>query len=79
MGASVSNNLTLNNTIKIDVQDIFSRLDFLAKMKNADVEESKERQTAKDMRKKETEDFVIDSLKPPKKPINLAEEAKIHR
>ena len=37
LGASVSNNLTLNNTIKIDVQDIFSRLDFLAKMKNADV------------------------------------------
>ena len=33
LGASVSNNLTLNNTIKIDVQDIFSRLDFLAKMK----------------------------------------------
>lgn len=76
LGASVSNNLSLDNTIKIDVQDIFGRLDFITKMKDADGKESKERQATREVRKKEIEDNVIDSLRTPKKPVNLAEEAK---
>ena len=48
----------------------------LLKMKDADGKESKERQATREVRKKEIEDNVIDSLRTPKKPVNLAEEAK---
>ena len=45
-------------------------------MKDADGKESKERQAAREVRKKEIKDNVIDSLRTPKKPVNLAKEAK---
>lgn len=76
LGASVSNNFQLDNSIKIDVQDIFSRLGFIEKIKNRDGEETRDRNTAKELRKREAEENVADSLRTPRTPPNLLHDAR---
>ncbi len=71
LGASVSNNFSLDNSIKIDVSNIFERLGFINKIKQADADETKDRQATKDLRNKEIEDEVADSLRTPRNPPNI--------
>jgi cell surface protein SprA len=66
LGASVSNNFQLDNSLKIDVEDILGKIGFIGKMKDADGAETKARKDAKEARKREAEQEMADSLRTPR-------------
>ena len=76
LGASVSNNFSLDNSVKVDVQDIFSRIGLISKIKEADGNEDKDRKAARDLRKKEAEDELADSLRTPRSPPNIINDVR---
>ena len=76
LGSSVSNNFSLDNSLKINVEDLLKKLNFIKKIKEADGIENKERKAVKDLRRKEIEDEVIDSLRTPRPSFNLVKDLR---
>ncbi len=76
LGASVSNTFSLNNTLKLKVEDIFKKFGFLNNIKKADQKESTERKAIKDIRRKEIENNIADSLRTPKSVPNLVHDLR---
>jgi len=76
LGASVSNNFQLDNSVRIDVENIFNRFGFIEKMKQSDGQETRDRRDARDTRRKEIEDGVPDSLRTPRPAPNLLQEVQ---
>lgn len=66
LGASVTNNFQLDNSLRVNTDRIFNKLGFFTKIKTADTKETNERKSAKAKRKKEIEDEVADSLRTPR-------------
>ncbi len=66
LGASVSNNFQLDNSLRINTDRIFNKLGVFTKIKNADATETSERKASKAKRSREIEDGVADSLRTPR-------------
>lgn len=66
LGASVSNNFQLDNSLRVNTDRIFNKLGIFTKIKNADATETIERNTVKTKRNREREDDVSDSLRTPR-------------
>lgn len=65
LGASVANNFQLDNTLRLNTDRIFNKLGFFTKIKDSDSDETKERKSKGEARKKEAED-TPDSLRTPR-------------
>lgn len=75
-GASIGNNLSLDNSVKIDLSRIYKRLGFFEKIRTSDVAETKERKQLRDIRRKEISTGVPDSLRTPRPEPNLLYDAR---
>lgn len=65
LGASVSNSLQLDNTVKINTDRIFNKIGVFKKIKSSDTKESTARKNAREARRKEAEN-TPDSLRTPR-------------
>ncbi len=66
LGASVANTFQLDNTIRLNTDRLFNKLGFFKNIQDADQQETNDRRTAREARKKEAEDNVPDSLRTPR-------------
>lgn len=76
LGASVSNSFQLDNSIKIDTEDIFERLGFYTRIKEANEKETSERKRVREARKEEAENNIADSLRTPRREPDLLADAQ---
>ncbi len=76
LGASVSNNFQIDNSVRIDMQNIFNKIGFIDKIKVADGEESKARKDSRDLRKRERDEGVADSLRTPRSQPNILHDVR---
>ncbi len=65
LGASVSNNFQLDNSIRVNTERIFNKLGIFTRIKEANTKETNTRKAQKEKRKKEIENEVADSLRSP--------------
>ncbi|MCG8372638.1 MAG: cell surface protein SprA [Balneolales bacterium] len=75
LGANLSNTFQIDNSIRINTDNIFNRLGFYTKMKQRNEDETEERKDARDRRRQEIADGVADSLRTPAEPPNLLKDS----
>lgn len=75
-GAAIRNNLQLDNSFRINTDDIFNSLGFYERIKESDDRETNARKSAKNKRIREIENNTPDSLRTPAPTPNILKDAQ---
>ena len=68
LGANVSNSFQLDNTVKVSTSRLLEKFGWYEKVEEANKNETKDRNDAKEKRREEIDSGVADSLRTPKPP-----------